>query len=284
MIPAKQIASPAARPFPDTILEHTTMQDTLTTAAAYADAAAALSRALEYLAAAGVRDDQHVRCLQAAREHFLAQSHEQEQRADTIPTDEVLAAMTKADLLGLFAQHDIRVPLGAGKGTLVKVMARHRAEPAEPEQAAPVPTVEPVKPEQPATPEPVQPAAEPAQAATTESSVESASPVPAVEAEKPAAEPKKRAARAVRRKAKQAAPYAGRDGYRRLRQAVKDTEGLDTLPQGKKADLLSRLEAAGAASKAPCLYVQDGKGGYRPATEAEVWAALDAMTAAKKAA
>jgi hypothetical protein len=254
------------------------MQDTLTIAAAYVDAAAALSRALEYLAAAGIAD-QHVSCLESAREHFLAQSYGQEQRADTIPTDEVLAAMSKAELLAIYAEHSIRVPLGAGKGTLLKVLARHRAEP---EQAAP--TMEPAKPQQPATPEPVQSVAEPVQPATPDASV-------AVEPEMPTtpeAEPKTRTVGKGRRKSKRAAgtadPYAGRNGHLRLRQAVKEAEGLTTLPQGKKGDLLARLEAAGAASKAPCLYVQDGNGGYRPATEAEVWAALDAMTAAKKVA
>jgi hypothetical protein len=84
--------------------------------------------------------------------------------------------------------------------------------------------------------------------------------------------------------------FAGLKGYARLRQEVKDAEGLATLPKGTKADLLTRLAKAKDAKPAakadvpptvPGLFVPDGKGGYRPATEAEVWQALEALPGKK---
>lgn len=50
--------------------------------------------------------------------------------------------------------------------------------------------------------------------------------------------------------AKDTDPYAGRDGHNRLRKAVQQHEGLATMPQGKRDELLARLaKPAPKASK-----------------------------------
>jgi hypothetical protein len=83
--------------------------------------------------------------------------------------------------------------------------------------------------------------------------------------------------------------FAGLKGYARLRHAVKDAEGLKTVPKGDKASLLARLAKAKPAANAatpptvPGLFVPDGRGGYRLASEVEVWAALEAHTGKKAA-
>ena len=53
---------------------------------------------------------------------------------------------------------------------------------------------------------------------------------------------------------------------------------------GVKGGKLDELLTQHDARVAPTLYVQDGNGGFRAATEAEIRAALEAMAAAKKAA
>jgi hypothetical protein len=99
-----------------------------------------------------------------------------------------------------------------------------------------------------------------------------------------------------------AAPPTKTDGrveYRQLRETCKGL-GIKTVKGDNRETLRAKIDAHKAASAAPAaqtvaapavktgraavLYVQDGKGGFRPATEAEVWAALDAMTKSRKAA
>jgi hypothetical protein len=93
---------------------------------------------------------------------------------------------------------------------------------------------------------------------------------------------------------------AGLEAYRKLKAECK-AAGLET--KGTADQLRQRLEAHKAnpapqtvklaavpqtaeqeKAKPGVLYVADGKGGYRPATEAEVWAILDGMSKAKAAA
>jgi hypothetical protein len=117
---------------------------------------------------------------------------------------------------------------------------------------------------------------------------EPAAPPPA---KKPAAKPPaaKRGKAAAPPPAKPAPDaYAGLAGHRKLREDVKAAEGLAILPKGDKDSLLARLEKAkdGTADRPPTvpgLFVADGRGGYRPATESEVWQALDAMSGKKVA-
>ncbi len=126
------------------------------------------------------------------------------------------------------------------------------------------------------------PAASPAATPPAKGLAAPAAP-PKAKPEKPAAAPRDQPA------ATPPAPddFSGLKGYARLRRAVKDAEGLKTVPKGDRASLLARLEKAKqpkpATPTVPGLFVPDGKGGYRPATEAEVWQALDAVTGKKVA-
>ena len=68
--------------------------------------------------------------------------------------------------------------------------------------------------------------------------------------------------------------------------AVREAAGKAVNPVAGKATkpTANVKPAADTKPAAGTLFLQDGKGGFRPATEAEIWAALDAMTAGKKAA